>query len=198
MIGNTPRSCKGGTLGRKEIIATISNFHLDCGQLSVAAGFTSTQHLRVTTLLSGCTPTAARTLVPSIRLDSLFPFFFRAIVRIDVYPRRPMPHVTIRIAGEFGADRDKACASEVSSRVFRSSSVPHVQPRLCIARRDIHKWHAHARAALRPPWTIRSCCNSGEFAQLHSYIFVPRVDRWARARARWPICSYITGSNTRS
>jgi hypothetical protein len=106
-----------------------------------------------------------------------------------------MPHVTIRIAGEFGADRDKACASEVSSRVFRSSSVPHVQPRLCIARRDIHKWHAHARAALHPPWTIRSRCNSGEFAQLYRDIYLCRpVSR--SLRARWPICSYITGSNT--
>lgn len=87
-----------------------------------------------------------------------------------------MPHVTIRIAGEFGADRDKACTSEVLSRVFHSFSVPHVQPRVCVAQRDIHKWHAHLYPspcvpAFHSPFTLPVIAES-----LHSYIdiFVPR------------------------
>lgn len=70
---------------------------------------------------------------------------------IDIYSRRPMPHVTIRIAGEFGADRDKACTSEVLSRVFHSFSVPHVQPWLCVA-----QWHSQMARTRTHLFALRS------------------------------------------
>ena len=40
---------------------------------------------------------------------------------IDTNTRLPRPRVTIRVVGEFGVDRDKACSNEVLSHVFHST-----------------------------------------------------------------------------
>jgi len=60
---------------------------------------------------------------------------------IDIYSRRPMPHVTIRIAGEFGTATKRAPAKYWA--VYFTVSPSLMSSHGSVSHSDIHKWHAH-------------------------------------------------------
>jgi len=125
---------------RKTTIASLNNCFNS--QFSPSLWVTErSDRIYVDTTLTGNNVTSGYTNHDAFSYPCLIVFF--APPCIDIYSRRlySMPHVTIRIAGEFGADRDKACTSEVLSRVFHSSSL--MSSHGSVSHSDIHKWHAH-------------------------------------------------------